>query len=711
MTATTVRAASSDDDARGLLHQLGDIGTPTMAVLYFWADWAPQCAQMTEVFAELAKLHGQHLSFVSIEAEELPDTSEQFEIAAVPSFVVVKRDGQVVERVSGADAPELTAVVGRHAAKAKAQAGVSASSVTTTTATTGADGSTAGDMEARLRQLVNMAPVVLFMKGTPAQPRCGFSRQMIEILNEREVRYSTYNILADEAVRQALKAFSNWPTYPQLYIRGELVGGIDIVRELIASDEFNALLPVEEDLPTRLGKLTRRSPVMIFVKGSPGQPKCGFSNQLMSLLQELHVPFDHFDILSDDVVRQGLKTFSNWPTFPQVYVRGELVGGLDIVKEMVASGDFQEMVKDISTHGHSMMSEPLAAAAMFTPIKPRWDHARYRRHTDHLLNIRATVDTKCPPTFRRMVQSEPKGTTADDPQTGDAQTPPTAEPRRRRGRVNLKKEQMERDRQAEVDHANALLVQKFQQVGIAKHKEYDTSSSSKELCRTLSERQRTKRNKNLQRIDTENKQMLFRLEARRPNYDVMQWDNTRARELVYLVNVSRFRRRWIDEQHHHDEAAPSLEQQERRHDWDPALNESTVQTHGRSLPRRKSKAAQPKNVAVTQESAPKSEVAPVTEEAEPQEHTKPHTDQETAAVVPLPEISSDKSVVASDARPATPPASDSRKGSASAPKPEKAASRKGSAASVKAYGSTDKPEDSASSSSDNDAAAKLPAIV
>merc|ERR1712107_515416 len=92
-------------------------------------------------------------------------------------------------------------------------------------------------------------------------------------------------------------------------------------------------------LESRLKSLTHQAPVMVFMKGDPSQPKCGFSKQLMPILQETKVPFSTFDILTDEEVRQGLKTFSNWPTFPQVYVKGELIGGLDIIKELVEAGD------------------------------------------------------------------------------------------------------------------------------------------------------------------------------------------------------------------------------------------------------------------------------------------------------------------------------------------------------------------------------------
>lgn len=69
--------------------------------------------------------------------------------------------------------------------------------------------------------------------------------------------------------------------------------------------------------------------------GSPSSPRCGFSSSIVQILKENGIQFDYFDILSDENVRQGLKTYSNWPTYPQLYVHGKLVGGLDIVKEML----------------------------------------------------------------------------------------------------------------------------------------------------------------------------------------------------------------------------------------------------------------------------------------------------------------------------------------------------------------------------------------
>ncbi|KAJ8960613.1 hypothetical protein NQ318_013905 [Aromia moschata] len=83
---------------------------------------------------------------------------------------------------------------------------------------------------------------MLFMKGNRTTPRCGFSRQIIEILNNTGAKYETFDILTDEEVRQGLKTYSDWPTYPQLYVNGELIGGLDIVKEMVTAGEFASAL-------------------------------------------------------------------------------------------------------------------------------------------------------------------------------------------------------------------------------------------------------------------------------------------------------------------------------------------------------------------------------------------------------------------------------------------------------------------------------------
>jgi monothiol glutaredoxin len=97
---------------------------------------------------------------------------------------------------------------------------------------------------------IRESPVVLYMKGTAVQPQCGFSAAVVEILGSLGVGFRDINVLADPALREGIKAFSDWPTIPQLYIAGEFIGGADIVREMHASGELSALLK-EKGIATR----------------------------------------------------------------------------------------------------------------------------------------------------------------------------------------------------------------------------------------------------------------------------------------------------------------------------------------------------------------------------------------------------------------------------------------------------------------------------
>ena len=99
------------------------------------------------------------------------------------------------------------------------------------------------DIKQRIQEQVTGAPVVLYMKGTPQMPQCGFSALAVQVLNACGVReFQTFNVLADADIRQGVKEYANWPTVPQLYVNGEFVGGSDIMREMYQSGELQKLL-------------------------------------------------------------------------------------------------------------------------------------------------------------------------------------------------------------------------------------------------------------------------------------------------------------------------------------------------------------------------------------------------------------------------------------------------------------------------------------
>ncbi len=93
-----------------------------------------------------------------------------------------------------------------------------------------------------------------------------------------------------------------------------------------------------------IAKTVAENPVVLFMKGEPDQPRCGFSALVVQVLDHLGVDFVGVDVLQDDALRQGVKSFSDWPTIPQLYVKGEFIGGSDIVREMFQSGELKPLL-------------------------------------------------------------------------------------------------------------------------------------------------------------------------------------------------------------------------------------------------------------------------------------------------------------------------------------------------------------------------------
>eukprot|EP01094_Clydonella_sp_ATCC50884_P011198 TRINITY_DN20_c0_g1_i17.p2 TRINITY_DN20_c0_g1~~TRINITY_DN20_c0_g1_i17.p2 ORF type:complete len:341 (-),score=115.84 TRINITY_DN20_c0_g1_i17:1087-2109(-) len=316
--------------------------TGAITVVYFWAEWCEPCKHMQHVVMEMAKTYNE-VACVAVEAEEIDEVAERFQVASVPSFLVMKGKA-VIDSLVGADASRLVEMVEKALKDCKAAA----------------DEDNKPPLETRLRSLVNHAPVMLFMKGTPDAPQCGFSKKIVAILKDHSVPFSSFNILSDNEVRQGLKTFSDWPTYPQLYGDGKLIGGLDVVKEMAEEGELaEALAPAverarrneemqQQTLHAKLSVLVSSAPVMLFMKGTPEAPQCGFSNKIVAILNESGVVFSHFDILTDPEVRQGLKAFSNWPTYPQLYADGKLVGGLDVVNELAEGGELLPLLPEVA---------------------------------------------------------------------------------------------------------------------------------------------------------------------------------------------------------------------------------------------------------------------------------------------------------------------------------------------------------------------------
>lgn len=208
---------------------LSSLPPSTLAVISFYTPWAAPCKQMQLILETLAASYPPQsppiISFVSLDAEALPDISESYDVTAVP-FLVLQRDGKIVESVSGSDASKVRDAVERNVGKGGNVGKLGLPPALEATpredenpgqetdkiknlssyAPDGNDPSTAPEMSStegqkeelnkRLGELVQAAPVMLFMKGTPSTPQCGFSRQLVGLLRDKGVRYGFFKCVA-----------------------------------------------------------------------------------------------------------------------------------------------------------------------------------------------------------------------------------------------------------------------------------------------------------------------------------------------------------------------------------------------------------------------------------------------------------------------------------------------------------------------------------
>ena len=206
------------------------------AVLLFGADWHEACPMLKMVLNALAQSNnnsssGNDVLFGNIDAENVPELSEKYNVTMVPTVILLLNNtttDTVWERLEGevlSDPSHVTLAVQR-LIQARTNNEEDDNGGTTSSSAASALSSSKNNnnhdhdpkqaLNDRLERLIRGDTVMLFMKGNPNKPQCGFSRQAIELLNENEVPFGSFDILSDEDVRQELKVYSDWPTYPQI---------------------------------------------------------------------------------------------------------------------------------------------------------------------------------------------------------------------------------------------------------------------------------------------------------------------------------------------------------------------------------------------------------------------------------------------------------------------------------------------------------------
>jgi len=156
----------------------------------------------------------------------------------------------------------------------------------------------------KIENFLNSYPIIIFIKGTPTDPFCKFSKSFMELVRKTEIKYKSFDIFKDEALRCWLRIYSGWKTYPQIYIKGKIIGGVDKLSELIEKNVFWDMVPIEcrkDGAIAKIENLVKNNGVIVFGKGTLEKQQCKNSQEAYKILKGLNIKFEIYDILNDDV--------------------------------------------------------------------------------------------------------------------------------------------------------------------------------------------------------------------------------------------------------------------------------------------------------------------------------------------------------------------------------------------------------------------------
>ena len=166
---------------------------------------------------------------------------------------------------------------------------------------------------------LSSASIVIFIRGNPAAPACRASRQMVEQLDNLEIKYRSYDILFNQKLKEWLKYYANWPSFPQLYIYGKFIGGTEIMLQLIEQDDFMAMIPSEcirTNAIERINTALAKSVVAIFIKGTKNKPFDGYQREAIQILDASKVRYSIYNVMNDPDLREILKEISRFSSYP-----------------------------------------------------------------------------------------------------------------------------------------------------------------------------------------------------------------------------------------------------------------------------------------------------------------------------------------------------------------------------------------------------------
>lgn len=298
-----------------------------------WANWYEPCTVLKDtVVSEMIKVY-KNLAFCWIDWDKLADLMEKYEVEIAPTVLIFHPLKQDVDKYINPSPDTLNKEIAKHNEYYKSIMNAEKERVFQ-------------DIDV----IISSYPLVVFIKGTPAEPKWKFTRRLLAHLNNFELTFKSFNILEDERIRQWLKIYSNWPTYPQVYINKEFIGGIDVIDQLVEEKEFIEMVPKEcKKLPPidTFEEMLSSFDLVVLIDGTPESPSTDSSKALVESLSSNEIKYVsvNYSLLTDDV-KTHINTKYNVTEVPYIFIKREGFGNHETLLKCINDGNLETSIPE-----------------------------------------------------------------------------------------------------------------------------------------------------------------------------------------------------------------------------------------------------------------------------------------------------------------------------------------------------------------------------
>lgn len=193
----------------------------------------------------------------------------------------------------------------------------------------------------KAKRILEQSKLVVLINGSIENPGDDTSKSLVTAMNASKLEYTALDVSAEPGY---LSAFAPGQPVPYVFYNGKPACALEGVSQLLESADLQKEVAARPlTVIERIEALLKENNAILFMKGSPQNPQCGFSRKVVDLLQKYDgFSYNYFDIFGDNELREALKKYSNWPTYPQLYVKGKLIGGIDVLQELDEENELSE---------------------------------------------------------------------------------------------------------------------------------------------------------------------------------------------------------------------------------------------------------------------------------------------------------------------------------------------------------------------------------